>query len=143
MPYQYDYPKANNTVDMIILRENPALVKTVEVLLIKRRDEPFKDCWALPGGYVEENESLEAAAARELLEETGLSDVKLKQFGAFGDPNRDPRGWTITVAFAGWLEGNQQAKAGDDAKELAWFGLDRFPRMAFDHEKIINQYLED
>jgi 8-oxo-dGTP diphosphatase len=140
MPYQYDYPKANNTVDMIILRQDSP--KTVEVLLIKRRDEPFKDCWALPGGYVEENESLEAAAARELLEETGLADVKLKQFRAFGDPNRDPRGWTITVAFVGWLEGNQQAKAGDDAKELGWFGLDCMPRMAFDHQKIIDKYLE-
>lgn len=138
MPYQYDYPKANNTVDIIVVRGTSSGGN--EVLLIKRRDEPFKDYWALPGGYVEPNESLEAAAARELKEETNLSGSKLLQFKAFGDPNRDPRGWTITVVFVTRVAKDAEATAGDDAKELRWFDIDQLPSMAFDHGKILNEF---
>ncbi|HSO32769.1 MAG TPA: NUDIX hydrolase [Labilithrix sp.] len=92
------------------------------VLLIRRKDEPFKGCWALPGGFVNENESLERAAARELHEETGLvvSPSKLEMLGAFGDPGRDPRGHTVTVAFVTFRATETAINAGDDAVEAKW-----------------------
>ena len=92
------------------------------VLLIRRKDEPFKGCWALPGGFVNENESLERAAARELHEETGLvvSPSKLEMLGAFGDPGRDPRGHTVTVAFVTFRATETAISAGDDAAEAVW-----------------------
>lgn len=92
------------------------------VLLIRRKDEPFKGCWALPGGFVNENESLERAAARELHEETGLvvSPSKLEMLGAFGDPGRDPRGHTVTVAYVTFRSTETTINAGDDAVEAVW-----------------------
>jgi len=92
------------------------------VLLIRRKEEPFKGCWALPGGFVNENESLERAAARELHEETGLvvSPSKLEMLGAFGDPGRDPRGHTVTVAFVTFRATETAINAGDDAVEAKW-----------------------
>jgi 8-oxo-dGTP diphosphatase len=95
------------------------------VLLIRRKSEPFKGCWALPGGFVNENESLERAAARELHEETGLtvSPSKLEQLGAFGDPGRDPRGHTVTVAFVTFRATETAINAGDDAVEAEWHPL--------------------
>jgi 8-oxo-dGTP diphosphatase len=95
------------------------------VLLVRRKDEPFKGSWALPGGFVNENESLDRAAARELLEETGLgvSVSKLEQLGAFGDPGRDPRGHTITVAFVTYRATETSINAGDDAIEAKWIPL--------------------
>jgi 8-oxo-dGTP diphosphatase len=90
------------------------------VLLIRRREEPFKGRWALPGGFVNENESLERAAARELYEETGLSGVRLEQLGAFGDPGRDPRGHTVTVAFVTFRATETAINPGDDAIEAEW-----------------------
>jgi 8-oxo-dGTP diphosphatase len=95
------------------------------VLLIRRKSEPFKGCWALPGGFVNENESLERAAARELHEETGLtvSPSKLEQLGAFGDPGRDPRGHTVTVAFVTFRATETAINAGDDAVEAVWHPL--------------------
>jgi 8-oxo-dGTP diphosphatase len=95
------------------------------VLLIKRKDEPFKGCWALPGGFVNENESLERAAARELYEETGLSvsASRLEQLGAFGDPGRDPRGHTVTVAFVTFRATETSINPGDDAIEAEWHSL--------------------
>jgi len=92
------------------------------VLLIRRKDEPFKGCWALPGGFVNENESLERAAARELHEETGLvvSPSKLEMLGAFGDPGRDPRGHTVTVAYVTFRSTETKVNAGDDAVEAVW-----------------------
>jgi 8-oxo-dGTP diphosphatase len=93
------------------------------VLLIRRKDEPFKGSWALPGGHVNENESLERAASRELYEETGLSGVKLEQLGAFGDPGRDPRGHVITVAFVTFRATETSITPGDDAAEAEWVPL--------------------
>jgi 8-oxo-dGTP diphosphatase len=95
------------------------------VLLIRRKSEPFKGCWALPGGFVNENESLERAAARELHEETGLtvSPSRLEQLGAFGDPGRDPRGHTVTVAFVTFRATETAINAGDDAVEAVWHPL--------------------
>ena len=93
------------------------------VLLIRRKEDPFRGCWALPGGFVNENESLERAAARELYEETGLSGVKLEQLGAFGDPGRDPRGHTVTVAFMTYSSSEPAINPGDDATEAKFHPL--------------------
>jgi 8-oxo-dGTP diphosphatase len=126
----YDYPRPSVTVDIVLFNRN-------EVLLIKRARAPFKGQWALPGGFVDEGESLEAAAARELKEETGLYGIGLEQIGAFGDPGRDPRGHTISIAFAALLENRPEAKAADDAEDARWHRVARPPKLAFDHKKII------
>jgi 8-oxo-dGTP diphosphatase len=135
----YDYPRPSVTVDIALLylgEEGP------EVLLIKRAKEPFKGRWALPGGFVNEDESLEDAAARELKEEAGLDSARLKQVGAFGDPGRDPRGHTVSIAFAAILDDRVEASAADDASEAKWHAALRPPRLAFDHKKILKAALE-
>lgn len=94
------------------------------VLLIKRAHAPFEGAWALPGGFVDANESLERAAQRELLEETGLSGIRFEQLGAYGDPGRDPRGHTVSVAYVTFVPAESVTlRAGDDAAEVAWHPL--------------------
>ena len=109
-----------------------------KILLIKRKNEPFKGQWAVPGGFVDMDEELETAAARELAEETGLVGVRLEQMHTFGECGRDPRGRQITVAFMGVAsEGAGKIKAGDDAAEARWFDIDELPSdLAFDHDKM-------
>jgi len=109
----------------------------LEVLLIKRGRDPFKGRWAFPGGFVDENESLEDAAVRELREETGLTGIQVEQIGAFGDPGRDPRGHTISIAFAAVLDARRDARAADDASDARWHSARRPPKLAFDHQKIL------
>ncbi|MFP5263513.1 MAG: NUDIX domain-containing protein [Blastocatellia bacterium] len=137
--YCYEHPRPAVTVDIVLFRREAG---RVEVLLIKRGRDPFKGRWAFPGGFVDEDESLEDAAARELREETGLENVRLKQVGAFGDPGRDPRGHTVSVAFAALLETPDEARAGDDAEEAAWHTVARPPLLAFDHKKILGAAIE-
>jgi 8-oxo-dGTP diphosphatase len=140
--YCYDHPRPALTVDIVVLccsRDEP---DQVEVLLIKRAREPFKGQWAFPGGFIDEDESLEDAAVRELTEETGLSDIQLEQVGAFGDPGRDPRGHTVSVVFASVLEDRRLAIAADDASEADWHSALQPPKLAFDHEKILAVTLE-
>ena len=132
--YCYDHPRPSVTVDIALFHQS---AERVEVLLIKRAREPFKGWWALPGGFVDEDESLEAAAARELKEETGLEGIRLIQVGAFGDPGRDPRGHTVSVAFAALLRRRAEAVGADDAEEARWHSIRRLPRLAFDHKKLI------
>jgi 8-oxo-dGTP diphosphatase len=135
----YDYARPSVTVDIVLFY--PAK-DGLEILLIKRAHEPFKDHWALPGGFVDKDESLEAAAARELLEETKLQRARFKQIGAFGDPGRDPRGHTVSIAFAAILKTKPKVEGSDDAKEAAWHSAKRLPQLAFDHKKIIRAALK-
>jgi 8-oxo-dGTP diphosphatase len=111
------------------------------VLLIKRRNAPYVGRWAIPGGFVEPDESLEAAARRELCEETAVEPAHLEQLHAFGDPGRDPRGWTISIAHLAVLHSLEaregQIQAGSDAAAAAWFDLDDPPPLAFDHADIL------
>ena len=137
--YCYDYPRPSVTVDIVLFY--PA-AERVEVLLIKRAREPFKGEWALPGGFVDKDESLEAAAMRELKEETGVEEFRLTQIGAFGDPGRDPRGHTVSVAFAALLSNRAEARAADDAQDARWHSAARPPRLAFDHSKILRHARE-
>lgn len=135
MPYTYEYPRPALTVDLALLRPG---ADGLEVLLIRRGRAPFAGCWALPGGFVDEGEPLEAAACRELQEETGVTGVALQQLAAFGDPGRDPRGWTVSVVFWGWLPAETLPPcAGDDAAAVGWWPLQALPPLAFDHDRIL------
>lgn len=131
-----DYPRPSVTVDIVLFSR---LAGQWHVLLIKRGRWPFAGHWALPGGFVEITESLEAAAARELSEETGLSDVALQQIGAFGEPGRDPRSRVISIAYAGWVDAGRigATQAGDDAAEARWWAVEQLPPLAFDHDDIL------
>ena len=133
--YKYVF-KIFVTVDVLVINKI-----TDEILLIKRLNEPFKDCWALPGGFVDENEDLEQAARRELFEETNIETDEMTQIGTFGKPYRDPRGHMISVAYQTNLNENQKVKAKDDAKEVKWFSIKDLPELAFDHLEIINSIL--
>ena len=133
--YTYDYPRPAVTVDLVLVtRETPR-----RVLLIRRKNEPFRGTWAIPGGFVDMDESLEAAARRELREETGIrAPRRLEQLYSFGDPDRDPRTRTISVVYLAEVDpGRVKPHAGDDAAEAAWHRLDRPPKLAFDHAKIL------
>ena len=134
----YDYPRPAVTVDIVIFAGDDP-----DLLLIRRKRVPFEGCWALPGGFVEMDESLEQAALRELAEETGISDVVLTEIGAFGDPTRDPRGRVISIAYAAVLEKPLlKVEAGSDAAEVAWFSTANLPTLAFDHAEIIRKALK-
>jgi 8-oxo-dGTP diphosphatase len=135
----YDYPRPSVTVDVVLFYRDG---ERTEVLLIKRAREPFKGAWAFPGGFVDQDESLERAAARELKEETGLEGIHFEQLGAFGDPGRDPRGHTVSVAFVGLLESRAEATGADDADDARWHSALRPPRLAFDHKKILRLALD-
>lgn len=163
MPYTYRYPRPAVACDVVAFTMRGGELR---VLLIQRKDAPFKGMWALPGGFVNENESLERAAARELAEETGMSGARLEQLGAFGDPGRDPRGHTVSVVFLTLLLTEGKVTAGDDASAAEWhafrsLALDALPptssmppppkrggrrvgirpagpvRLAFDHARIL------
>lgn len=125
------------TVDAAVFR---LVKKDTQILLIKRGHEPYKDCWSLPGGFIEMDEELEDAAARELKEETGLAGIKLEQMRTYGTVGRDPRGRQISVVFRGIAKGEETLKAGDDAAEAKWFSVKKLPRkMGFDHREIIQE----
>lgn len=123
------------TVDILLLRSKRG--KT-ELLLIERLNDPFKHCWALPGGFVDYGEDLEDAAKRELFEETSIQIHSLQQLKAYGTPGRDPRGHTVSVAFIGKTDETTVARAQDDAKSVKWFPLSDLPPLAFDHREIVS-----
>ena len=135
MSFTYAYPRPAVTVDAAVFKETGS---GIEILLIQRGNEPFKDGWALPGGFMDMEETLEEAIYRELAEETGLKRIKLQQLQAFSTLDRDPRGRTITIVFYGMLLDEQQATAGDDASDASWFPIDSLPELAFDHAEVIS-----
>lgn len=136
MAYTYDHPRPSVTVDSIVLQYSP---DNIQLLLIKREKDPFKDKWALPGGFLELEEDLEAGVKRELVEETGLKVENVEQVGAFGDPDRDPRGRVISVSFLSIIKRGKEnhIEASSDAADAQWFDLQNLPELAFDHDKII------
>ncbi len=128
------------TVDIIIFT---VMDKDLNVLLIKRAIDPFKGRWAIPGGFIKFNESLEEAAKRELFEETGVKDIYLEQLYTFGDPKRDPRTRVVTVSYFALINQNDAIiKASSDATEVKWFSIYNLPELAFDHKKIIEYALK-
>jgi len=141
MLYTYAYPRPSVTVDIIVTKKEN---NSEYILLIERKNEPFKDQWALPGGFIDIKEEIKTAAYRELKEETSISDIILQQLHTFGKPGRDPRGRTISVIYTGeLLKLNQKVEAGDDAKNFEWFNLKEIPDMAFDHKDIIQHFLNN
>lgn len=134
------FKKPSVTVDIVIfsIRE-----EELNVLLVKRDIEPFKDKWAIPGGFVRIEENLEDAAIRELSEETGVKDVYLEQLYSFGDVKRDPRGRVITVSYMALINSENIKVIGKtDVSEAKWFGINKLPVLAFDHKKIIDYSLK-
>jgi len=133
--YIYDWPRPMVTVDAVVFGFSGGRTR---LLLINRGKEPFKGKWAIPGGFIDMDEELEHAAARELTEETGLVNVELEQIHTFGTVGRDPRGRQITIVFMGIVTGGpRKVKAGDDAAKAKWFDIEKLPEdMAFDHDQV-------
>ncbi len=140
MPYCYEYPRPAVTVDVVAFTVRG---ERLQVLLVQRERPPFAGAWALPGGFVGMEEGLEAAAARELAEETGVEGAYLEQLYTYGDPHRDPRGRVITVAYFALIPADApvRAEGGDDAAQARWFPIDDLPPLAFDHADIITYAL--
>lgn len=134
--YSYEYPRPALTADIVVVTREPR----PRVLLIRRRHDPFAGSWSLPGGFVNEGERISDAARRELAEETGVVQTDLEQLYTAGDPGRDPRGWTVTVAYLARVNpGEVKAVAADDAEAVSWFPLDDLPPLAFDHAMILGR----
>ena len=131
--YCYKYPHPAVTADCIVFNRER---DKISVLLIKRKNEPYKDCWAFPGGFINIDESAEDAAVRELKEETGLEVSKIEQLKAYSNPDRDPRERVITIAFIAESK-IKEVNGRDDAKEARWFDISQLPPLAFDHEQIL------
>ncbi len=133
--YAYDYPRPAVTVDCVVFGVDE---EDLKILLVRRGVPPFMGRWALPGGFVREEEDLPSAARRELQEETGLEKVFLEQLYTFGDPGRDPRGRVISVAYYALVKlGDHRVRAATDAREARWFAAGDVPRLAFDHDRIL------
>lgn len=132
--YSYEYARPALTVDVAIVTREAR----PRVLLIRRAKDPFAGSWALPGGFVDENERLADAARRELVEETGVTAADLEQLYTAGDPGRDPRGWTVSVAYLAQVDpAALKPVAADDAQEVGWWPLDELPALAFDHAMLL------
>lgn len=136
--YTYKYPRPAVTTDCVVFRFDGDRLKT---LLIERGNEPYKGCWAFPGGFLNMDENAEQCALRELEEETGLKLEHVEEFGTFSEVNRDPRGRVISIAFIGFTE-ITEVKGGDDAAKAQWFPIDEIPPLAFDHDLMLEQALK-
>lgn len=138
MSFTYEYARPALAVDCVVF----GMDEDLQVLLIKRDIEPFQGRWALPGGFVRLDETLDEAARRELDEETGVSRLYLEQLYTFGDLGRDPRERVVSVAYYALVKlSDHRVKAATDAREAAWFSVDDLPRLAFDHDKILQAAL--
>jgi len=135
--YSYEYPRAALTVDAIVFVKE---LETTRVLLIERGKEPFFGKWALPGGFIEMDETLETACKRELEEETGLRVDSMQQFRTYDAIDRDPRHRTISVVFSTELNELAEVKGNDDAAQAKWFLLEELPQLAFDHARILKDF---
>ena len=135
MVYKYKYPRPAVTADCVVFTKGD----TPKVLLIKRKNEPYKGCWAFPGGFLNMDETLMQCACRELQEETGIGDgiLDIKEIGSYSKVDRDPRGRTITVAFLVLVKDEKEVKGQDDAAEAKWFPVAEIPQLAFDHDDIL------
>ncbi|MDT7833334.1 NUDIX domain-containing protein [Flavobacteriaceae bacterium S356] len=128
--------KIRLTVDAVVFGYEDGIIS---VLLIKRKYEPYKGKWAIPGGFILENESLKKAVERELQEETGIKISYLEQLYTFGKPDRDPRGRIVSIAYFGLVRPNVfSISASTDAEEVQWFNIDDLPKLSFDHKEILN-----
>ncbi len=138
MAYTYKYPRPEVTGDCIVItkEENP------KILLIQRGDNPYKGCWAFPGGFMEMDETTEQCAIRELKEETGLELSGPRQIGAYSKVDRDPRGRTITVAYLFMVDEPLPVVGLDDAANAEWWPLSALPELAFDHKDILADALK-
>lgn len=135
MSYTYEYPRPAVTVDCILFSEEN---QKQEILLIQRKFPPFQNSWAFPGGFVDMDETLEAAIVRELEEETGIKKIELNQLQAFSEIDRDPRQRTISIVFYAFVKKEDcKIQAGSDAENVKWFSLQNIPSLAFDHDKIL------
>ena len=137
--HTYEYPRPALTLDAVVFQVEKLSTK---VLLIQRKQDPWKGMWALPGGFLEMDETCEEGARRELEEETGLRNVDLKQFYVFDGIYRDPRERVITVAHYGILKTPQEIKGGDDASDARWFDIKNLPQLAADHKLILGMAIQ-
>jgi 8-oxo-dGTP diphosphatase len=134
--YCYDYPRPSVTTDICLFT---VVEDDLRILLIRRGLEPFKGAWALPGGFLQETETLDQCAARELREETGVDVTHLEAFATFSDPKRDPRYRVITAAYFALVPAADHAlQSGSDADDAKWYSMAKLPRLAFDHQHIID-----
>jgi 8-oxo-dGTP diphosphatase len=135
-----DYEQPSVTVDLVVFSIHE---KKLKVLLVKRGVEPFRGGWALPGGFVHIGESIDAAAKRELAEETGVKGVYLEQLYTWGDVKRDPRGRVISVSYFALInQDSVELRASTDASDVDWFNIDTIPTLAFDHKNVLDYALQ-
>ncbi|MBP5708150.1 MAG: NUDIX hydrolase [Bacteroidales bacterium] len=135
--YCYDYPRPALTTDCVIFGYDDA-GENPKVLLVERKNDPYKGYWAFPGGFMEMYETTEECAKRELYEETGLSEIPVFQLYTFSGVDRDPRGRVISVVYYAKVKITEcDPVAGDDASQTKWFGLNELPKLAFDHQMIL------
>ena len=133
MSYTYKYPRPAVTTDCVVFTKE----KEPKVLLIQRGNEPYKGCWAFPGGFMNMEETAEECAVRELKEETGLTVNQIQQIGAYSKVDRDPRGRTVSIAYLAIVDAPTAVSGMDDAAKAAWFPLSSLPDLAFDHQDIM------
>lgn len=137
MPFTYKYPRPAVTADCVVITKEDM----PKVLLIQRGDDPFKGCWAFPGGFMNMDETTEQCAIRELEEETGLKVEHIQQIGAYSKVDRDPRGRTVTVAYLAIVDSPEVLEGQDDAAQAEWWSLSSLPPLAFDHNDILKDAL--
>ena len=138
MGYTYKYPRPAVTADAVVITKS----ERRKVLLIQRANEPYRGCWAFPGGFMDMDETAEQCAFRELKEETGLQLGEAIQIGCYSDVNRDPRGRTLSVAYLMLVDNEMPVSRQDDAVQAKWWPIDELPTLAFDHKQIIEDALK-